>query len=228
MKKIVLLCLIVFSSINIWSQNNYQIDSIISINIPSKDIKIDSLQNEKNKIQFQSKLGNSEFLVEKELFENDSISIYHSELPYDTKSLEKYYVTLSENYVKNSTYNLESENLILKNNFKGYHLKLTDTENNNIYELKYFLFNKHLYLFSYKNTVDFNKNEKDIFFNSIKIKESKYITQISGKSPSYKSGYNVGYKIGSTFKKHSSTFMILGGLILILIIGIIVYFVRRK
>jgi hypothetical protein len=47
MKKIVLLCLIVISSINLWSQNNYQIDSIISISIPGQVIKIDSLQNNK-------------------------------------------------------------------------------------------------------------------------------------------------------------------------------------
>ncbi|WP_415830500.1 hypothetical protein, partial [Gillisia limnaea] len=125
MKKILLLCLIIISSNSLWSQNNYEIDSIVSVSISGEDIKIDSLQNEKIAINFYSMIGNSEFSVQKELFENDSLSIYDSNLPYDLKSLEKYYETLAKNYVKSTNLKLESEKLIENNSFKGFHLRFT-------------------------------------------------------------------------------------------------------
>src|SRR4030065_267165 len=98
------------SSINLWSQHIYEIDSIISVSIPGDYVKIDSLQNNKIIIKFHSKIGNSEFLAQKELFENDSIDLYDSNLPHDVKSLKKYYESLAKKYVKNSKFKLESEN----------------------------------------------------------------------------------------------------------------------
>ncbi len=229
MKKILLICLIVISSNNLWSQNIYVIDSIISIDIPGQDIKIDSLQNKKNKIQFKSKIGNSEFLAEKTLFENDSISNYNPYLPYDLKSLEDFYEILAQHYVKNSKFKLDSEKLIEKNNFKGYHLTLIDKIDNGIYEIEFFFLNKNLYLFSYKNNVEFDLNDNDKYFNSIQIKSSNRISQFLDKSLNKKSvAYNLGFKIGYTAAKNPSYIWISAGLILILIIGTIVYFVRRK
>lgn len=232
MKKTFLLCLILISSINLWSQHIYEIDSIISVSIPGDDVKIDSLQNNKIIIKFHSKTGNSEFLAQKELFENDTIDLYDSNLPHDVKSLKKYYESLAKKYVKNSKFKLESENLIEKNSLKGYHLKLTDNNNNGVYEIEYFLLNKHIYLFSYKNIIESDLTEIDKYFNSIQINSSGNISQFHGKSSIEKSAYNLGYsfgyKLGYMVKNHSSAIMITAGLVFISIIGLIVYFRKRK
>jgi len=230
MKKILLLILI--CSNNLWSQSNdfntYELDSIISVNIPGENVKIDSLENNEYIIQIYSKIGNSEFTAQKELFVNDNINAYDSYLSYDLKSLEKQYKILVNEFINDSNYKLKSENLIEKDNYKGYHLKFTDSLNNSIYEIEYFLFNKNIYSFFYKNTAEFDKNDIELFFNSIKINSSKNISQFSGKSPSEKSAYNLGYKIGHALKKHPSYLWMAGGIILIFIIGIIVFFVKRK
>ena len=228
MKKILLLFIIVILSNNLWSQNIYEIDSIISVNIPGEDIKIDSLKNNKIIIQFHSKVGNSEFIAQKELFESDSISIYDSNLPYDLKSLEKYYESLTKTYVKNSKFKLESEKLIEKDSLKGYHLKLKDSLNSSIYEIEYFIINKYIYSFEYKTSTELKNNEKETFFNSIKIKSDRKLNQFIGKTQVEKSAYNLGYKIGHTVKKHPSYLWIAGGIFLVFIVGIIVFFVRRK
>jgi len=228
MKKILILCLIIISSNSLWSQKIYEIDSIISFKIPDEDIKIDSLKNGMIQIQFHSKIGNAEYLAKKELFENDSINSFDSELPYDSKGLEKFYKTLGTKYVKSTNLKLEYKELIEKNNFKGFHLKFTDTKNNSIYEIEYFLLNKNIYTFSYRNTTEYDKDDSYKYFNSIKIISDKNIYQFSGKSPIEKSAYNLGYKIGYTAAKHPSYIWIAGGLILFLVIGIIVYFIRKK
>jgi hypothetical protein len=182
----------------------------------------------KNKIQFHSKIGNSEFLAEKELFENDSISMYDSNLPSDLKSLEKLYETLAQNYAKNFQFKIESGKLIEKDSLKGYHLKLTDSINYSINEIEYFLLNKNIYLFKYKTPIELKNNEKERFFNSVKIYSDKKINQFLGIPSVQKSAYNFGYKIGSTVKKHPSYLWIAGGLFMILIIGIIVFYIKRK
>jgi hypothetical protein len=71
-------------------------------------------------------------------------------------------------------------------------------------------------------------NEKETFFNSIKIKSDNKFIQFIGKSQIEKSGYNLGYKIGHAAKKHPSYLWIAGGIFLILIVGIITFFVRKK
>lgn len=227
MKKILFLFIIVISSNNLWSQNSCEIDSIISVTIPGDYIKIDSL-NSKIIIQFHSKVENSEFKAQKELFESDSISIYDSNLPNDIKSLEKYYESLAKTFVKNSKFKLESEKLIEKDSLTGYHLKFKDSLNSSIYEIEYFLINKYIYLFEYKTSAELKNNEKETFFNSIKIKSDKKLNQFIGKTQAEKSAYGLGYKIGYAVKKHASYLWIFGGIFLVFIVGIIVFFVKRK
>lgn len=228
MKKILILCLIIISSNNLWSQKIYEIDSIISVNIPGEDIKIDSTKNNKIIIKFHSKVENSEFIAQKEFFESDSISLYDSNLPYDLKSLEKYYKSLADTYIKNYKFKLESEKLIEKDSLKGYHLKLKNSLNSSVCEIEYFLLNKNIYIFKYNTRIELKNNEKESFFNSIKINSDKKINQFSGIPQVQKSAYNLGYKIGYTVKNHPSYLWIAGGVFMILIVGIIVFFVKRN
>ncbi|WP_298364273.1 hypothetical protein [uncultured Lutibacter sp.] len=228
MRKLLFLLIIVSSLNNLWSQNNYKIDSIVSVSIPGDAIKIDSISNNKTIIQFQSKVENSEFIVKKEFAENDSISIYKSNLPYDLKSLETYYKSLTKTYLQNSPFKLESEKLIEKDSLQAYHLTLKDSLKESTYEIEYFIVNNYIYLFECKTSGALQNDEKTAFFNSINIKYDQKLDQFMGKTEVEKTAFNLGYKLGYTIKKHPSYIWISLGAIAILIIGIIVFFVRKK
>ena len=93
--------------------------------------------------------------------------------------------------------------------FKGYRLKFKDSVNNPTYEGELYLLNKHLYSFYYASTENFNKTEKDLFFNSIKINTNQKISQYLGKAQSYRIGY--------VFGKYFFYILIFGGIIYFLI-----------
>ncbi|WP_372744444.1 hypothetical protein [Lutibacter sp.] len=228
MKKLLLICVIIVLSNTVNSQNIYNLDSLVSVQIPGEVSKIDSLKNSLILIKYHSKVENSEFIAQKELFENDSIRIYNSNLPYDLKSLEEYYQSFAKSYIKNGSFKIESEKLIEKDSLNGYHLNLKDSINNTIHKIEYFLVNKNLYVFEYKTSSQLIPTEKDVFFNSIKLKSAKKSSQFLGKSPTEKTAYNLGYKFGYVIKHHPSYIWIAGGIFLTLLIGIIVFFIKRK
>lgn len=118
--------------------------------------------------------------------------------------------------------------MIKKDSLKGYHLKLKDSLNSSMYEVEYFLINKYVYVFEYKTSAPLNTYEKDAFFNSIKIKYDKKLDQFIGKTQGEKTAYNFGYTFGKTLKNNPSYIWIAAGIFLLLITGIIIFFVRRK
>lgn len=65
MKKLLFLFLIVIASHNLWSQQTYELDSIVSVSIPGEAIKMDTLKNNKIILQFHSIIENSEFVAQK-------------------------------------------------------------------------------------------------------------------------------------------------------------------
>lgn len=228
MKKLLFLFLIIIASHNLWSQQTYELDSIVSVSIPGETIKIDTLKNNKITLQFRSVIENSKFVAQKEMFENDSINIYESNLPSDLKNLETTYKTLAAAYSKNTSFKLESEKMIEKDSLKGYHLILQDSLNANIYEVEYFLINKYVYVFEHKTSAPLNTFEKDAFFNSIKIKYDKKLDQFIGKTQGEKTAYTYGYTFGKTLKNNPSYIWIAAGIFLMLIVGIIIFFVKKN
>lgn len=226
MKKILLICLILVSANNLWSQKTYQLDSLISVSIPGDDIKIDSLKSEKHEIIIYSKTESSEYFAEKRQFVSDSTSSYSSELPYDLKSLDKLYKAFAIDFSKKHLLKIETEKLIEKDSCNGYYLKLSDSLNN-VSELEYFLLNKNIYLFKYNSTSDLDNDEKELFFNAIKINADQRINQFTGKTPIEKSAYNIGYKIGHAIAKHPSYLWIAVALIVIFVLGIIFLIVKK-
>lgn len=230
MKKTITLCLLLVASIQLWSQNDefikYEIDTIVSVNLPGEISKTETPHGKKTKILLTAKSGISQFNVEKNLFESDSIGIYESNLPYDLESLKVTYKNLAKEYVQKSNLKFISEAIIENGEYTGYHITFND-ENGGIFEVSYFLLNKYIYVFSYKNYTGTNKADIDSFFDSISINSLKNIRQFIGKSPTGKTAYSFGYKIGRIAKTNPAYLWIGGGIILILLIGFVVFIVKK-
>lgn len=216
MRKIILILTLVLSINTLSSQNQewlyYDLDSIISIEMPGEVFELDTIAQGMRMYQIFSHTENSTFIVQKALLEKENENEALSKLPYDLISLKEQYEELIEGIASSNPYQLESKELIEKETFKGYRLKFRDSLNNPTYEGEFYLLNKHLYSFYYVSVENFNKTEKDLFLNSININTDQEISQYLGKSQ----GFRNGFLFGKYF-------------FYILIAGAVIYFlVRRK
>jgi hypothetical protein len=215
MRKIILLLTLVLTTNILSSQNQewltYELDSIISIEMPYDVFELDTIAQGMRMYQIYSHSENSTFIAQKALFEKENQNEDLSKLPYDLTSLNKQYNGIIDGIASGIPYELESKEPIEKETFKGYHLRFKDSLNNPTYEVEFYLLNKHLYSFYYVGLEDFDKNEKDLLFNSIKINPDKKISQYLGKAQSYR----IGYVFGKYF-------------FYLLIFGVIIYFIVRK
>jgi hypothetical protein len=215
MRKIILLLTLVLSTNILSSQNQewltYELDSIISLEMPNDVFELDTIAQGVRMYQIYSHTVNSTFIAQKALFEKENQNEDLSKLPYDLKSLKDQYNGMIDGIASGIPYELESKELIEKENFKGYRLKFKDSLNNPTYEVEFYLLNKHLYSFFYVGLENFDENEKDLLFKSIKINTDQKISQYLGKAQSYR----IGYVFGKYF-------------FYILIFGVIIYFIFRK
>ncbi len=215
MRKIILLLTLVLTTNIISSQNQewltYELDSIISIEMPNDVFELDTIAKGMRMYQIYSHTENSTFIAQKAFFEKENQNEDLSKLPYDLKSLKEQYNGIIDGISSSIPFELESKELIEKEKFKGYRLKFKDSLNNPTYEVEFYLLNKHLYSFFYVGLENFDKNEKDLFFKSIKINADQKISQYLGKAQSYR----IGYVFGKYF-------------FYILIFGVIIYFIVRK
>ena len=215
MRNIILLLTLVLSTNILSSQNQewltYELDSIISIEMPNEVFELDTIAQGIRMYQIYSHTENSTFIAQKALFEKENQNEDLSRLPYDLKSLKEQYNGIIDGIASSIPYELESKELIEKENFIGYRLKFKDSLNNPTYEVEFYLLNKHLYSFFYVGLENFDENEKDLLFKSIKINTDQKISQYLGKAQSYR----IGYIFGKYF-------------FYILIFGVIIYFIVRK
>lgn len=215
MRKIILLLTLVLTTNFLSAQNqewlSYDLDSIISIEMPNDVFELDTIAQGIRMHQIYSHKENSTFIVQKALLEKENQNEDLSKLPYDLKSLKEQYNGVIDGISSEIPYELESKELIEKDKYKGYRLKFKDSLNNPTYEVEFYLLNKHLYSFFYVSLENFDTNEKDLFFNSIRINTDQKISQYLGKSQSYR----IGYVFGKYF-------------FYILIFGVIIYFITRK
>jgi|SaaInlLV_10m_DNA_1039704.scaffolds.fasta_scaffold46277_1 hypothetical protein len=215
MRKIILLLTLVLTTNILSAQNqewlSYDLDSIISIEMPNDVFELDTIAQGMRMYQIYSHTENSTFIAQKALFEKENQNEDLSKLPYDLKSLKEQYNGVINGISSGIPYELESKELIEKDKYKGYRLKFKDSLNNPTYEVEFYLLNKHLYSFFYVGLENFDTNEKDLFFNSIEINTDQKISQYLGKAQSYR----IGYVFGKYF-------------FYILIFGVIIYFIARK
>ncbi|MFD2035184.1 hypothetical protein ACFSKL_10300 [Belliella marina] len=215
MRKIILLLTLVLTNNVLSAQNQewltYNLDSIISIEMPNEVFELDTIAQGMRMYQIYSYTENSTFIAQKSLFEKESQNEDLSRLPYNLKSLIEQYNGTIDGIASSIPYELESRELIEKEGYKGYRLKFKDSLNNPTYQVELYLLNKHLYSFYYIGLENFDNNEKELFFNSIKINPNQEISQYLGKAQSYR----IGYLFGKYF-------------FYILIFGVIIYFIVRK
>lgn len=215
MRKIILLLTLVLTTNIISSQNQewltYELDSIISIEMPNDVFELDTIAHGMRMYQIYSHTENSTFIAQKALFEKENQNEDLSKLPHNLESLKEQYIGLIDGISSSIPYELESKELIEKDNFKGYKLKFRDSLNNPTYEVEFYLLNKHLYSFFYVSLEEFNEIEKNHFYNSVTINSDQKISQYLGKAKSYR----MGYLFGKIF-------------FYILIIGGIIYFIRTR
>lgn len=216
MKNILLLLAIVLSCNSLFGQENewntYELDSIISIDMPGDVYEMDTIIKGEKIYQLTSSIENSIFMAQRMLFEKNGLDKNLSKLPYDDESLEKTYDELISGITKAIPSKLKSKEKIEKNNFKGYCLLFVDSEEKPTFEYNLYLLDKYLYSFAYSNPASFNEIEKNEFINSIVINSKYEISQFNGTTP----GYRLGYVSGKYF------IYILG------IIGIIIFVIIRK
>lgn len=215
MRKIILILTLVLTTNIISSQSSewltYELDSIISIEMPNDVFELDTIAQGMRMYQIYSHTENSTFIAQKALFEKENQNEDLSKLPHNLESLKEQYTGLVDGISSSIPYELDSKELIEKDNFKGYKLKFKDSLNNPTYEVEFYLLNKHLYSFFYVGLENFDENEKDLLFKSIKINTDQKISQYLGKAQSYRIGY--------VFGKF---------LFYALIIGLVIYYIRTR
>lgn len=189
--------LIFLLSINfIYSQNNdwfqHEIDSLISISIPSNEVFIiDTIANNIKLHQIYNTIGKSTFVGQR----TQDLNIINenlSTLPHNLESLKTFYNQVIKGITRTTPFKLKSKKFIFEDDFYQCKLKLVDSTNKKIYESQLILLNQYCYNITYLNQFDFNENEKEIFINSIKINKTIKTTQYKGKSLSYRIGYLTG------------------------------------
>lgn len=191
----------------------YDLDSIIKVDLPEEEVfELDTIMKTLPIYQIYNNIENSLFVAQKTILEKKTTNKSLSSLPYDLKSLNKYYSEVAKGMTNVIPYDLSSENQIEKNGLNGYKIKFNDSLQNQVYEINIYLINRYLYSFTYRNIIDFEPNEKDYFLDSFIVNENIKINQYLGEPKSYKIGYLIG--------KYLIPMLFVG--------GIITFFIKRK
>lgn len=172
---IISFCKVSFSQNIEW--NIYDVDSIVSVEMPYDVFEIDTIQDYKRIYQIFSSIDSVEFRVQKIYLGKIYSNIETIKLPHDEISLEKLYSDMIWAATEINNYNFSSSKPIIISNLKGYNLIFNNNEGLPIHELYLFIVNNNLYTFSYLNSMDFNEIERNLFFNSIFFNSEKELWQ---------------------------------------------------
>src|SRR5690606_12973169 len=167
----------------------YKFDSIVSIGVPKKFHKTDTLLDGVKINQISFKINTYNFIAPKVLFQDESQKESLSRLPYNEASLLDEYDRVIAGMKNKIPYTFKNKTLIEKEDFKGYNLKFANKLDSLAYEVEFYLLNKNLYTFYYASETHFDKHVKDSIFNSITINTNHEISQYLGKPPKYRIGY---------------------------------------
>lgn len=192
MKKYLSLFLVLCSYMA-FSQNNegsiYKFDSIVSIGVPKKFHKTDTLVDGVKIHQISFKTNTYNFIAQKVLFQDESQKESLSRLPYNEASLLDEYDRVIAGMKHKIPYTFKNKTLVEKEDFKGYNLKFANKVDSLAYEVEFYLLNKNLYTFYYASETHFDAHVKDSIFNTITINTTQDISQYLGKPPKYRIGY---------------------------------------
>jgi hypothetical protein len=187
-----------------------KIDKNISIKIPEKVQKLDTISNNTSVLAYYSKNENDSYIIMKEskiLRENEK-----NVLDEDLKSLQKKYDQIISSQIDAMSKNgfvFKDSTQVKINNLIGYSLiyKGIDSGNKSA-ESKVLYINGSTYIITYSKVKNFNEVNKNNFFNSLRITNSDELKQID--------------------EETSLSYMYKYVLLLVLLIGLVLYYKRRK
>ncbi|SHN04976.1 hypothetical protein [Polaribacter sp. KT 15] len=173
--KILLFLLFNFQCLNsqVTNWGFYDLDSIISVEMPDAVYEFDTII-ESNKIyQMYSTINESNFIAQKFYLDN-SLDL---KLPTSKKELNSFYMDLAEvlNLLISSNEIIESK--LIHENIEGYKLSFSDKKNINYQEIILYFLNNNLYIFIYRDANGLNNFNKSKFFNSIEFNQKTDINQ---------------------------------------------------
>lgn len=175
----VLLLFIFLQKINSQNEdwNTYDLDSIVSIDMPFTVYEIDTIIDFNKQYQIYSINESSKFTVQKLYIEKSYSNIEMPPLPKDSESLKKYYLNIIWTLDEMISYKMDDYYPIQKNNLKGYEIVYVDENDTPVQQIVLILVNKNLYNFSYVNKTGLNEFDKNSFFNSISFNDAKELRQ---------------------------------------------------
>ncbi len=176
---------ITFSQTKKW--NTYELDSIVSIDMPFDVYEIDTIQDFKKTYQIYSYKDSTHFLASKIYLGKTYSNIESITLPIDDQTLGEFYSNLTSILIEGTHYELKHSEPINYNHLQGYKLhfkKKGDTTT--IQEANFILVNKNFYSFIYTNSNGINKIDQKKFFDSINFSNSKELIQYPKRSFSFK------------------------------------------
>jgi hypothetical protein len=187
-----------------------KIDKNISIKIPEKVQKLDTISNNTSVLAYYSKNENDSYIIMKEskiLRENEK-----NVLDEDLKSLQKKYDQIISSQIDAMSKNgfvFKDSTQVKINNLIGYNLiyKGIDSGNKSA-ESKVLYINGSTYIITYSKVKNFNEVNKNNFFNSLRITNSDELKQID--------------------EETSLSYMYKYVFLLVLLIGLVLYYKRRK
>ncbi|MFD2528793.1 hypothetical protein [Polaribacter marinaquae] len=173
--KILLFLLFNFQCLNsqVTNWGFYDLDSIISVEMPDAVYEFDTIIESKKIYQMYSKINETNFIAQK-FFLDNSLDL---KLPTSKKELNSFYMDLAEilNLLISSNEIIESK--LIHENIEGYKLSFSDKKNINYQDIILYFVNNNLYIFIYRDANGLNNFNKSKFFNSIEFNQKTDINQ---------------------------------------------------
>lgn len=159
----------------IW--NTYDLDSIVSLEMPFTVYEYDTISENTKIYEMYSENESSKFSVRKVYLGNQSSKTKMSILPMDAKSLKNFYLDIIDVLNEINEFDLEYGGSIQKNNLHGYSHIQKDDNGKSLYETCMFYVNENLYSFSYYNINGLNAVDRNFFFDSIDFNKDDELHQ---------------------------------------------------
>ena len=165
----------------------------IRVDFPTEEVfQLDTIAKGVRLNQLYAVIGNSTFILQKLPAENKMSDENLSKLPYDYKSLIKYYEEVVDG-AKSSSNALKVENKEIKlNELIGYNSKYYNENGDFFNESNTFLADNSLIVISCYNLESGQKELKNLFFNSLNFSNFESLEQFRGKPKGYRQGYLFG------------------------------------
>lgn len=180
------LIFIVFFLHNSFTQSkdwySYDLDSIVSLDMPFDVYETDSISEYQKSLQLFSEDESTTFIAKKTYIGKRYNNIETPTLPVNKKTLNKFYLDLIDIFDVIIKSDFDYQKKIYKNNLLGYEVCYKDKEGLRVLQIQLFYINKSLYTFSYLNSKGLSNINKENFFDSIIFNNKEKLIQYPGMS----------------------------------------------